>query len=311
MRLVGYRRDELLTMTPLHLNPYTTESEYRRLVDDLFADGSSSMVRRSILLAKNGSEVPVEKTLHSAAGGRDGRSSVITLARDITDRLATEAELRQSQDALRDAEQVLAVAEDRERIARDLHDTVIQRLFAEGLSLQAAIAGVGDPQRTRARLESAVDGLDETIKELRMAVFSLQGAASAPGGLRGRLLQVLSEATDGLGFEPRLQFDGPIETMDVHIADHLTPVLREALSNITHHAHAGHVRVTVSVAADVTLTISDDGIGVPAEVLGGRGLINMAARARGLGGDFTISPRTSGGSLLVWQVPAQRSPQPA
>ena len=311
VRLVGYRRDELLTMTPLHLNPYTTESEYRRLVDDLFADGSTSMVRRSILLAKNGSEVPVEKTLHSAAGGRDGRPSVITLARDITDRLATEAELRQSQDALRDAEQVLAVAEDRERIARDLHDTVIQRLFAEGLSLQAAMAGVGDPQRTRARLESAVDGLDETIKELRMAVFSLQGAASAPGGLRGRLLQVLSEATDGLGFEPRLQFDGPIETMDVHIADHLTPVLREALSNITHHAHAGHVRVTVSVAADVTLTISDDGIGVPAEVLGGRGLINMAARARGLGGDFTISPRTSGGSLLVWQVPAQRSPLPA
>ena len=137
VRLVGYRRDELLTMTPLHLNPYTTESEYRRLVDDLFADGSSSMVRRSILLAKDGSEVPVEKTLHSATGGRDGRRSVITLARDITARLAAEAELRHSQDALREAEQVLAVAEDRERIARDLHDTVIQRLFAEGLSLQS------------------------------------------------------------------------------------------------------------------------------------------------------------------------------
>jgi PAS domain S-box-containing protein len=311
VRLVGYQRDELLTMTPLHLNPYTTDSEYRCLVEDLFADGSTSTVRRSILLAKNGSEVPVEKTLHSAAGGRDGRPLVITLARDITTRLATEAELRHSQDALRDAERVLAVAEDRERIARDLHDTVIQRLFAEGLSLQAAMAGVGDPQRTRARLESAVDGLDETIKELRMAVFSLQGAASAPGGRRGRLLQVVTEATAGLGFEPRLQFDGPIETMDVHIADHLTPVLREALSNIAHHAQAGHVRIAVSVAADVTLTVADDGVGVPAEVLGGRGLINMAERARDLGGDFTISPEPSGGSLLVWQVPAQWSPRPA
>ncbi len=307
VRLVGYQRDELLTMTPVHLNPYTTDSEYRRLVDDLFAGGSSAMVRRSTLLAKNGSEVRVEKTLHSATGGSDGRPSVITMARDITARLATEAELRHSQDALRDAEQVLAVAEDRERIARDLHDTVIQRLFAEGLSLQAAMAGVGDPQRTRARLESAVDGLDETIKELRMAVFSLQGAASAPDGLRGRLLQVVTEASDGLGFEPRLQFDGPIETMDVHIADHLTPVLREALSNIARHAQAGHVRVAVSVADDVTLTVADDGIGVPEEVLGGRGLINMAERARDLGGDFTISREPSGGSLLVWQVPAQWS----
>jgi PAS domain S-box-containing protein len=80
VRLVGYQRDELLTMTPLHLNPYTTESEYRRLVDELFADGTSSMVRRSILLAKDGSEIPVEKTLHSATAGRDGRPSVITLA---------------------------------------------------------------------------------------------------------------------------------------------------------------------------------------------------------------------------------------
>ena len=310
-RLVGYRRDELLTMTPLHLNPYTTESEYRRLVDELSTDGASSLVRRSILLAKDGSEVPVEKSFHSATSGRDGRASVITLARDITARLAAEAELRESQEALREAEQVLAVADDRERIARDLHDTVIQRLFAEGLSLQAAMGGVGDPQRTRARLESVVDGLDQTIKELRTAVFSLQGAASAPGGLRGRLLQVVTEATDGLGFEPRLQFDGPIESIEVDIADHLIPVLREALSNIAHHADAGHVRVAVSVASDVTLTVSDDGIGVPAEVFGGRGLTNMAERARALGGDFTIRPEPSGGSLLTWQVPAQRSPQPA
>jgi PAS domain S-box-containing protein len=209
VRLVGYQRDELLTMSPLHLNPYTTESEYRRLVDDLFADGSTSMVRRSILLAKNGSEVPVEKRRHSATGGRDDRPSVITLARDITARLATEAQLRHSQDALRDAEQVLAVAENRERIARDLHDTVIQRLFAEGLSLQSTIAGVGDPQRTRTRLESTVDGLDETIKELRMAVFSLQGAASAPGGLRGRLLQGSPRQPTGSGSSPACSSTAP------------------------------------------------------------------------------------------------------
>ena len=161
------------------------------------------------MLRKDGSEVPVEKTLHSATTGRDGSRSVITLARDVTARLAAESELRQSQDALRDAEQVLAVANDRERIARDLHDTVIQRLFAEGLSLQATIGGVGDPQRTRARLESTVEGLDETIRELRMAVFSLQGAASAPGGLRGRLLQVVTDATGGWGSSPASSSTGP------------------------------------------------------------------------------------------------------
>jgi signal transduction histidine kinase len=230
------------------------------------------------------------------------------LARDITDRVGAEADLRHNQDALRHAEQVLAVAEDRERIARDLHDTVIQRLFAEGMSLQAAIADVTDPQRTRARLETAVDGLDATIKELRTAVFALQGAVATPGGLRGRLLQIVTDAVGGLGFEPRLQFDGPIETIDVHIADQLRPVLREALSNIAHHAHAGHVRAAVHVAADVTLTVTDDGIGVPAEVLGGRGLTNMAERAHALGGDFTITPGRSSGSLLTWQVPAQPMP---
>jgi len=105
---------------------------------------------------------------------------------------------------------------------------------------------------------------------------------------------VVTEVTDGLGFEPRLQFDGPIESIEVPIADHLIPVLREALSNIAHHAEAGYVRIAVSVVGDVTLTVSDDGIGVPAEVLGGRGLTNMAERARALGGDFTIRPEPLG-----------------
>jgi two-component system, NarL family, sensor histidine kinase DevS len=109
---------------------------------------------------------------------------------------------------------------------------------------------------------------------------------------------VVTEATDGLGFEPRLQFDGSIEMMDAHIADHLMPVLREALSNIAHHAQSDHVRVAVSVTDDVTVTVSDDGIGVPTEVLGGRGFINLAERARDFGGDFTITPQPSGGSLL-------------
>jgi len=291
-------------MTPLHLNPYTTDDEYRRLVAELLDNDTASIVRQVPLLRKDGREVPVEKTLQSAPTGRDGNNWVITLARDITARLATEAELRNSQDALRQAEQVMAVADDRERIARDLHDTVIQRLFGEGLHLQATLRCVDEP--VRARLQSTIDGLDQTIKELRMAIFSLQGAGAAPGGLRGRLLAVITESTAGLGLEPRLQFDGPIETIDDHIAEHLAPVLREALSNITRHAQAHNVRVTVTVADDITLTVADDGIGVPEQILGGRGLTNTAERARALGGRFTLEAQPSGGSLLTWQVPVEQ-----
>ncbi len=137
-----------------------------------------------------------------------------------------------------------------------------------------------------------------------MAVFALQGSSAAPGGLRGQLLEIITDTTPALGFEPRLQFDGPIETIDDRIAENLMPVLREALSNIAHHANAGHVRVAISSAGDVTLTISDDGDGIPDEVIGGRGLNNMATRARQLNGDFSITNQASGGTMLTWQVPA-------
>jgi signal transduction histidine kinase len=118
---------------------------------------------------------------------------------------------------------------------------------------------------------------------------------------------VVTDATGGLGFEPGLQFDGPLESIDVHLGDHLTLVLRDALSNLARPS--GTVRIVVSVTEDLTLTVSDDGL--PAEVFGGRGLSNMAERARALGGDVTVKPGRSGGSLLVWKVPIAWSRQPA
>ena len=109
-----------------------------------------------------------------------------------------------------------------------------------------------------------------------------------------------------LGFEPRLQFDGPIEAIDERIAEHLIPVLREALSNVARHAHARSARVTVVFDDNVRLTVSDDGVGVPAEVLGGRGVLNVVERARLLGGEATLENQATGGSLLIWHVPASR-----
>ena len=196
-----------------------------------------------------------------------------------------------------------AVTADRHRIARDLHDTVVQRLYGEGLSLQAALAGVDDPRATSARLRSSIDGLDETIHELRMAIFALTGAGSAPGGLRGRLLNVVTDADHRFGFEARLRFVGPIETIDDTIADHLMPVLREALSNVARHAEARCVLVVIAVTSHVRLTVSDDGTGFEPGTLGGCGLANMVDRASGLDGWCTVVPGAVHGSQVTWQVP--------
>jgi len=263
-----------------------------------------------ILLARraDGTELPVEISLSPLRLG-DG-DYVVAAVRDETDRVEAERELQLSRDALREAEQIVLVAEDRDRIARDLHDTVIQRLFAAGLNLQSTMAMTDE--HIRARLGVTIDDLDETIKELRMAIFSLQASNASPGGLRGRLLEVITDASGTLGFEPRLQFDGPIETIDPNIAEHLLPVLREALTNVARHAEAQHVRVIVSVSNEIVLQVSDNGVGVPDEVLGGHGLANMTSRAYDLTGSCTVERGGEGGSILTWRVPAgQTRPRPS
>jgi len=253
----------------------------------------------------DGTEFPVEISLSPMTMGGD----VFTVAalRDVTDRLKVEEELHRSQDALREAGEVLLLAEDRERIARDLHDTVIQRLFGAGLQLQATLASTD--ARTRERLEGTVVDLDDTIKELRSAIFALHGPSPARGGLRGRLVDVLGDAAGTLGFEPRLRLEGPIETVDELIAENLLAVLREALANVTRHAQAQRVRVTISAGTDVVLTVTDDGIGVPDEVLGGEGLTNLASRADELGGSFEMVRGVEQGSRLEWRVPNGGQPR--
>ncbi|HWM18605.1 MAG TPA: PAS domain S-box protein [Ilumatobacteraceae bacterium] len=318
VRLVGYHRDELMTMTPLHLNPDDSELEYRAFIESVESSPDQAMVRQARLLRKDGTEIPVEKTYRSVQIGDGGSRWIIALARDITTRLATEVELQRSHEALHAAERVVAIADDRERIARDLHDKVIQRLFAAGLNIQAVVSAADD--RIRPRLESTIDALDDTIRELRMAIFSLQGSGSAPGGLRGQILDVVSDAVPGLGFEPRLQFDGPVESISDDIAAQLVPTLREALSNVARHAGAHSVQIYVSATDPVTLEVIDDGVGLTEDSGGtGHGLVNLASRARELGGTFDIVSEHTGGVRLRWSVPTGmtrsdvgvRAPNPA
>ena len=202
--------------------------------------------------------------------------------------------------------QDMALVEDRERIARDLHDTVIQRLFATGMSLQGSIRLVrNDPDAAVERVEAAVDDLDLTVKHIRTAIFGLETTRPARDGTRARVLALVRESSGALGFEPRVLLDGPVDTgMSPETAAELMATLREALSNVARHAGATRVEVQVVFADDLLLVVTDDGVGPPGpNVRRGNGLTNMAARAVKLGGTFEIRALEPHGLELEWRVP--------
>ena len=221
----------------------------------------------------DGTHFPVEISL-SPLETPDGRF-VIAAVRDVTARIEADAELARTR-----AE--LELTADRERIARDLHDTVIQRLFAAGMTLQGA-AGMAD-ESLAGRIGDVIDELDTTIREIRTAIFELQGPPPGAPSLRARVLDVLNEEEDALGVHPQVRFDGPVDTAPTEIADQLVATLREALSNVSRHARATSVSVGVAVDGEATLRVVDDGTGVPADPPPGQGLADMAARAARLGG---------------------------
>jgi signal transduction histidine kinase len=203
----------------------------------------------------------------------------------------------------RDSE-VLSLFADRDRIARNLHDLVIQRLFATGMELEGAATVLGvNPADARRRVQRAVTELDMTIKEIRTTVFALQQPVERTWSVRAKVLEVIDAAATALGFAPSVQFDGPVDTIvGEHAAEQLLAVLREALSNVARHAHATSVSVRVSVRGRLILQVADDGIGMDEASDRRSGLANMAARAEQLGGALIISDRQPG-TVLRWAVP--------
>jgi len=199
--------------------------------------------------------------------------------------------------------QRLLLFEDRDRIARDLHDLVIQRLFATGMSLQGATALIGDPDVV-GRVEKAVDALDETIRDIRSAIFSLQSRGEArPARLRTRILGVVEEMTDSLGFAPELRLAGPLDSrVPGGIAGQLLAALREALANVAKHAQASRVDVAVEAGPDLVLTVRDDGVGL-GETTRRSGLANITERAAESGGTMRVAAAAGGGTELEWRVP--------
>jgi signal transduction histidine kinase len=202
------------------------------------------------------------------------------------------------------AEQV-ALLEDRDRIARDLHDLAIQRLFATGMTLQSSLRFVDHPEATE-RVMRAVDDLDETIKIIRSTIFGLRArdADRKRLGLRARVASSTESAARSLGFSPSLRMEGLIDTdVPQAVAEEAVAVLEEALSNVARHAQANAVEISLTVASgELTVTVVDDGIGLPAA---GRrsGLLNLAERAQRLGGQTHTAAAPDGGTRVVWKVP--------
>lgn len=196
------------------------------------------------------------------------------------------------------------LTEDRERIARDLHDTVIQRLFATGLSLQSIAARI-EPAEAAERVQVAASDLDDTITQIRTTIFELQTPHES-GGFRSDLLQLARDSERMLKFTPNVNFSGPLDTsVNEEIATTVMAVLREALANTARHARATKVDITATLSAKhLTITVLDDGVGFEtAAKHPGNGLRNLARRAQELKGDLNITSTCDGGTILRWRVP--------
>lgn len=201
----------------------------------------------------------------------------------------------------RDDRDLVRRLEDRERIARNLHDTVIQRLFAVGMMLQAIVPNAGR-DADRARLVQAVDEIDETIQEIRTSIFALE--AHQHRGLRAEILELVHDVADRADLRPHIAFDGAIDAgIPTELTQDLLAVLREALSNTARHAHARNVDVYLSSAKGVELRVSDDGDGLPEAIEHRSGLANLAMRAEVWGGELQLDSKPGAGTTLVWRTP--------
>ena len=239
----------------------------------------------------DGGEFPVEISLSPI--DLFGEAFTVANIRDVTERHQAAADRMRMQADLQ-------VRAERERIARDLHDRVIQRLFAVGMSLQRLT--MSNDEMVSQRAGHAIDEIDESINELRTAIFTL--TRPHDGGVRGRLAVITERFARSLARAPRLVFEGPVDLLAAELADELDAVLSEALSNASRHAGAEHVEVKVAVRGDsLSLRVADDGIGIGSGMLRGSGLDNMAHRAATHHGTLTIEPNSPSGTVVVWRVP--------
>ncbi|WP_306357857.1 MULTISPECIES: GAF domain-containing sensor histidine kinase [unclassified Nocardia] len=221
----------------------------------------------------------------------------IELATAFADQAALVMRMADTQQRLRE----LDVISDRDRIARDLHDHVIQRLFAIGLGAQGTAARARDPA-IRLRVTNMAEDLQQVIGEIRTAIFDLHGGDTTSTRLRQRLDDALAQPTADSAITPRLRVSGPLSVVDPALADHAEAVVREAVSNVVRHSGATILIVEVTVADDLIITVEDNGRGI-GENITPSGLSNLAHRALQAGGHFTTGPAEPTGTRLCWTAP--------
>lgn len=245
------------------------------------------------------------RTSHTVAGvvvalRRDGSLPFNDEQRDMmaafTDQAALAWQLASTQRRIRE----LDVLSDRDRIARDLHDHVIQRLFAVGLSLQGTIPRATSSE-VQQRLSDNVDDLQGVIQEIRTAIFDLHGTSAGVTRLRQRLDEAIAQFADA-ELRTTAQFVGPLSVVDPQLADHAEAVVREAISNAVRHAAARSLALTVTVDDELCIEVIDNGIGIPDDITGS-GLTNLRHRAEQVGGEFSIHHAPGGGTVLRWSAP--------
>ena len=296
--LFGADRDDLVGKAVEHLVPDQQRAVHINHRTGYIKNPRTRAMGESLQLwAKrvDGATFPVEVALSPWI--TDEQTYVIATVRDVSVRLGIQAELES-------ARTKTMLAEDRERIARDLHDTVIQRLFADGLTLQAILPRV--PEEVRGRMQEVIDDHDDAIREIRTSIFGLGRTRAGESGLRRAILEVVIQSGRILGFRPTLRLAGVLEgSLDDVLEGELLATMREALANAARHAQASVVEVDISASESaLRLEVLDNGIGIPPERVGrGDGLANMQARAEELGGSCTISSRPGGGTIVEWVVP--------
>ncbi|MFJ1456202.1 GAF domain-containing protein [Nocardia sp. N2S4-5] len=228
---------------------------------------------------------------------------ILELASGFTDQAALAMHLADTHRQMREID----ILTDRDRIARDLHDHVIQRLFAVGLSLQGTVPRTRVPE-VQERLADAINNLQEVVQEIRTSIFELHGGGTQGTRLRQRIEQAVGQQTAATAVRTSLRVTGPLSVVSPELADHAEAVVREAVGNAVRHADPATVDVEIDVADNLTVTVTDDGRGIPDAVTPG-GLADLAHRAETGGGEFTVRavapadgsvPR---GTCLRWSAP--------
>ena len=302
--LLGYFTDQLVGSPVGTFAPELAGLLFHPAAGGLGADPAHSVLHRTCLRDVEYANVPVEVRTHALPGDPDPfePGAYVSVARALREPAEADGGRRAEIDA--------ALPDDRDRIACDLHDSVIQRIFASAMALHALRSRVADADLD-AGLAHVVDDLDRSMVEIRSLIYRIVPDEPAAGRFRTEMITVLEEERAALGLCPTIRLTGDLDGITGEWRHHILAIFRELLSNIAQHARASSVDIEVDVGEVIVVRVGDDGIGFdPARMRCGRGVRNVTRRAEALGGSLLIRPRPGGGTQVECILPLPPSHPP-